>query len=117
VKIDWTDYLRVHASRTNLAIHLVAVPMFISAFVLIVLYVIRGEYQPALLALVPAMVAMVLQGIGHRKESEPPRPFSGPLNFMRRWFSEQFVIFPLFFLTGRWWKQYGSAGNNAGHDA
>jgi uncharacterized membrane protein YGL010W len=29
VRNDWTDYLRVHAERRNLLIHLIAVPVFL----------------------------------------------------------------------------------------
>ena len=60
-----------------------------------------------------ALVAMALQGRGHRHEAEPPRPFSGALNFLRRWFTEQFVVFPMFVLSGRWWRQYRAEGTQS----
>jgi hypothetical protein len=65
---------------------------------------------PVVIALSLAFVAMVLQGRGHALERHAPVPFSGPGNFLKRWFMEQFMIFPLFLLTGRWWQQFKGAG-------
>jgi len=109
VNFDWADYLAVHSSRTNLLIHLLAVPLFIAGFVAIFLP-LSGAPLFVAGAGVPAMlVALGLQGFGHRHEVQPPRPFTGPGNFLRRWFTEQFLIFPMFVLSGRWWSQYRRA--------
>lgn len=116
MRIDWSEYLRVHADRANLVIHIIAVPMFIGATALLIVNLWRGEYVLAFAALMAALIAMALQGNGHQREQEPSRPFSGSLDFLQRWFTEQFVIFPLFFLSGRWWKQYRAAGHNQGHE-
>lgn len=32
VKIDWTDYSRVHTDRTNLLLHYFAIPLFAGSF-------------------------------------------------------------------------------------
>jgi hypothetical protein len=48
------------------------------------------------------VVAIALQGGGHRLEHVPPEPFSGPLNFLSRLFFEQWVTFPRFVLSGGW---------------
>ena len=90
-------------------IHLFAVPLFIASLVSLIKYVIRGDWVSIVIAIIFAVFAMALQGTGHKKESEPPRPFTGPGNFLRRWFAEQFFLFPLFFLSGRWWGQYQAA--------
>lgn len=110
MRIDWSEYARVHAERTNLLIHLLAVPLFVGAFVFLLFSVWRGDGTSAVVASALCFGAMAMQGRGHRQEIEPPRPFSGPANFLRRWFTEQFVIFPLFLLSGRWWRQYRDAG-------
>jgi hypothetical protein len=34
----------------------------------------------------------------------PPEPFTGPLNAVARIFLEQWITFPLFVLSGSWWK-------------
>jgi hypothetical protein len=92
-----------------LLIHLIAVPLFVASVVSAIKYAMRGDWVSLIIVTVVAIVAMALQGNGHRKESALPRPFTGPANFIRRWFSEQFVVFPLFFISGRWWRQFQSA--------
>lgn len=110
MRIDWTDYQRVHTGRKNLLIHLLAVPLFVAGFIVIVVSVLRSTWLPATTALAICVIALVLQAGGHRSEAQAPRPFTGPMNFLRRWFTEQFVIFPLFLLTGRWWRCYRACG-------
>jgi len=116
VRIDWSEYVRVHTDRTNLIIHLFAVPLFAGSFILMVVHGARGDWAVAAALLALAVGAMAMQGRGHRCEAEPPRPFTSPLNFVNRWFTEQFVIFPAFVLTGRWWRQYRAAIENPRHE-
>ncbi len=47
-------------------------------------------------------LSLALQGIGHRRESMPPEPFSGPLDFLARILVDQFYRFPRLLLSGRW---------------
>ena len=108
-QIDWSSYQRVHGDRRNLIIHAFAVPLFVASIVFLIDRLVRGDYEPAVIAIVVAFVAMVLQGRGHALESHAPVPFSGPGNFLKRWSMEQFVIFPLFLLTGRWWHRFKAA--------
>jgi hypothetical protein len=117
VQIDWTDYQRVHANRSNLLIHLLAVPLFIGVLVFVILAASRGDFASIVIGALTGVVAMVLQGQGHKLEDEAPRPFTGPLNFLKRWFTEQFVIFPLFLLSGRWWRQFRRSGRIANHES
>jgi len=65
MRVDWSEYRRLHANRSNLILHIVAAP----------------------------------------------RPFTSRANFLRRWFIEQFIIFPWFVLSGRWWQQLRASGN------
>ena len=104
--IDWTDYERVHADRRNLLIHLVAVPLFDVAFVVLLLGVVRGDLAWSGIAVAGMVSSMLLQRTGHGMESEAPIPFSDPLNFLARWFREQFITFPAFVASGRWWRRY-----------
>lgn len=117
MRIDWSDYSRVHAHRTNLLIHLFAVPLFAVSFILTFVFAERRHFLPATLALAAALAAMVLQAGGHRLETTSPRPFTGPANFLRRWFSEQFFIFPAFLLSGRWWQQFRAAADERLHES
>ena len=48
------------------------------------------------------MVPLFVQGAGHKKEPNPPLPFDGPGDFVKRIFSEQFYKFPKFVLSGKW---------------
>ena len=114
---DWSDYLRVHADRSNLLIHIFAVPLFIAAFPALLLAAAAGRWSLAFAAGAAALFAMAMQGRGHRLETKPPRPFTGPGNFLRRWFTEQFVIFPLFVFSGRWLQQYRRLEKKSGHES
>lgn len=107
---DWSDYEQVHADRRNLSIHLFAVPLFAIAFPASLIFLFTAEFIPAIAALLAAIASMVSQRFGHAKESIRPRSFTGPFDFLRRWFAEQYFIFPTFVLTGRWWRQYRVAG-------
>ncbi len=117
LKIDWAGYLRVHSERRNLVIHLVAVPLFALASAALVLFLVRGEAVGAVVAVAGAVIAIALQGRGHAFEAQAPEPFSGPANFLKRWFLEQFLIFPAFLVTGRWWQQFRTSGGRAGDAA
>jgi hypothetical protein len=108
--VDWSDYERVHADRRNLRIHLLAVPLFQSGFVLSVIFLMAGQFLFAAVSVLAAVGGMVLQKIGHSKATHEVRPFSGPLNFLRRWFTEQFLTFPIFVFSGRWQRQYKADG-------
>ena len=99
--IDWTSYQRVHSDRRNLIIHALAVPLFVVATLSLIV------------SLAAAFAAMALQGRGHAFELHPPEPFSGPGNFLRRWFREQFLVFPMFVLNGRWWRQFKATAEPA----
>jgi hypothetical protein len=116
VQIDWPEYQRVHSDRRNLITHIVAVPLFIGAFVFLIVSCFRDDYATVVLSVALAVIAMILRGRGHAKEHEAPIPFSGPVNFPGRWFREQFFIFPVFVLSGRWWQQYRTTGSEHPHE-
>jgi len=115
MQIDWSEYSRVHAHRTNLIIHLFAVPLFVGSFISLFLYLANGDWISGIIVVALCFIALALQARGHGLEHEEPRPFSSLLNFLRRWFTEQFLIFPVFLLSGRWWKQV-SATSGGGSD-
>ena len=117
MQTDWPDYLRVHSDRRNLIIHIIAVPLFVGSFIYIPLYLFRGDFVSVLIAGVLAVFAMFLQGRGHAVERAAPRPFSSPVNFLNRWFREQFIVFPLFVLSGRWWQQFRAVDRAAKHES
>lgn len=99
---QWNDYGRTHRSRTNLCIHIVAVPAFLAANVGLVAALATARWPMAAACLVTLLVAFMLQAVGHRRESEVPAPFTGPANFAIRMLAEQWLTFPRFVLSGEW---------------
>ncbi len=81
VRTQLSDYPRVHRARANLLLHVVAIPLFwlgagaaIGAFVSI-------SWRFVALAAVLISVSIGLQAVGHAREREKARPFSGFGNF------------------------------------
>ena len=99
---QWEGYPNYHQSRANLLIHIVAVPVFLLGTVVLVAAVIQRSVVPLSVGVGCIVVAVALQGRGHRLEPVPPEPFSGPLNFVSRLFLEQWVTFPRFVISGGW---------------
>ncbi|MDC8013059.1 Mpo1-like protein [Tahibacter soli] len=101
---QWRGYSRNHRDRLNLVLHIVAVPAFVAGMLATVSLALKGFYYGAAAAFVFAIVAFALQGIGHKREAQPPEPFDGPGDFVARVFAEQFITFPRFVLSGNWMR-------------
>ena len=99
---QWASYARYHQSRANLLIHIVAVPLFLIGTVALVVAAVQLSLVALAIGIGCVVVAVALQGRGHRLERVPPEPFSGPLNFVARLFLEQWVTFPRFVMSGGW---------------
>lgn len=102
---QWRNYGANHRDRGNLLLHFFAVPAFIGATLAMLDSLWRGWWFGAGLSLLVMIVAFGLQGIGHKREREPPVPFDGPGDFLGRVFIEQFITFPRFILSGDWLRQ------------
>ena len=81
---QWNGYATYHQSRANLLIHLVAVPLFLIGTIALVAALFQLSLMVLAVALACIVLAVVLQGRGHRLEAVPPQPFTGPLNFVSR---------------------------------
>ncbi len=103
---DLSDYRTVHSSKANLLIHLFAVPLFDLALIACGFALATGRWLLLVLAVAAMVGAMALQKIGHGSETRPPEPFTGPANFLYRWFREQLLVFPWFVLSGAWLRQW-----------
>jgi hypothetical protein len=102
VRWQWEDYARYHRDRVNLVVHIVAVPAFwLGAFGLVV-NLATAEWGHAGIAALAMVVAYLAEGIGHQREAEAPVPFAGPGDAVARIFSEQFVNFPRYVVSGGW---------------
>jgi uncharacterized membrane protein YGL010W len=100
---QYASYQHFHHHKLNLWLHLLAVPLFQLGFGMMVAAIVM--LQPLLLSGIAVMaLSMLLQGIGHKKEQQPPLPFTGPLNVISRILLEQFYSFPRFVLSGQCFK-------------
>ena len=90
------DYARVHQHWGNILIHVVSVPFFMAGVLIGLLKLLSGDWLAVLASKVVVGMAFALQGIGHQLEGSPPPPFTGPADFLKRVFAEQFYRFWLF---------------------
>src|SRR5712692_490423 len=107
---QWGDYPAKHRSRLNLAIHIVAVPLFMLGCAAVALGVLRLAPFTIVSGLVAMIVSVGLEGIGHRVERERPAPFASFGDFVKRFFFEQWVTFPRFVLSGRYFLNLAGPG-------
>jgi hypothetical protein len=99
---QWEGYSRYHQSRFNLLLHIVLVPLFLVSNVALLVAFFQRSWLVGIGALVLMVFSIALQVRGHRKEPVPPEPFTSPSNAVSRIFSEQWVTFPRFVLSGGW---------------
>jgi len=111
---QWAGYARYHQSRSNLVLHIVAVPIFLTANVLLVVALLRGAWMEAGAAALVMAGSLIAQGRGHRLEMKPPEPFTGPVNAVSRIFVEQWLTFPRFVLSGEWSRARRESSGGAG---
>jgi phage terminase small subunit len=99
---QWSDYSAKHRDRTNLLLHIVAVPLFEVATIALIVGTATGSGRVAGLALAGLVASVLIEARGHRREPEVPAPFAGPIDFVSRFVAEQWVTFPRFVLSGGW---------------
>ena len=109
VSWQWSDYVAKHRDRGNLLIHIVAVPLFLIATLVLIGALVGRSATAAVIAIVAMGVALVLQGRGHRREAEAPAPFEGAGDFVSRFVVEQWITFPRFVLSGAWSRNLKTA--------
>lgn len=107
---QWSGYSRYHASRANLLLHIVVVPLFLLGNVGLLLAILSAAWGWALAGLGGMVVSLALQGRGHRIESVPPEPFTSAGNAVMRILLEQWVTFPRYVLSGGWLRALRNAG-------
>ena len=101
---QWQDYGKYHASRSNLLLHIVAVPIFIFGNASLLTALLNGNFYGGLLSVLLMMLSMAAQGVGHGREKQPAVPFDGPMDTVSRIFLEQWITFPRYVLSGRWYE-------------
>jgi hypothetical protein len=97
----WRETPPVHRSTGNLLIHIVAVPMFVVGHALLIAAITAS---PWLLVAGSSciVVSLALQRLGHSMEPQAVHPFTGPRDFVRRLYAEQFCNFWRFLFSGGW---------------
>ncbi len=105
-----SDYAHFHRNRLNLAIHALMVPLFVLSALAVVGSLIAGRWLEAIALAGGPVLSLALQRFGHGREVHPPIPFEGPGDFLARVFAEQFLRFPIFVLSGEWWRAWVRAG-------
>ncbi len=100
----WRETSPVHRSRTNLLIHIIAVPLFVLGHVLLIASVI----DPWLLvgAVLSIVISLTAQKYGHSLEHHQVHAFTGAPDFLRRLYAEQFCNFWRFLFSGEWYASY-----------
>jgi phage terminase small subunit len=111
---QWSDYVAKHRDRGNLLMHIIAVPLFQLATLGLIGAVVCRSGTAAVIAVVAMVVALMLQGRGHRREAEAPTPFDGAADFLSRFVVEQWITFPRFVLSGAWSANLRRAQPRAG---
>ena len=106
---QWRNYSAGHRDRFDLLLHMVTVPAFVAGVLAATNLAWHRLWLGAGFAVVIAVVAFALQGVGHRRERQPPVPFDGPGDFLARVFAEQFITFPRFVLSGGWLRNLAQA--------
>lgn len=110
---QWHGYAGYHRNRTNLLLHIFAVPLFWLGTLLLLVGLAGLAWAGLVGGAACILVSVVVQGRGHRLEPTSPAPFTGPWNFIARLFLEQWITFPRFVLSGGWARNL-AAGRDAG---
>ncbi len=114
---QFNGYPRVHADRRNLLIHAMTVPVFMGGTILAITGPLWAAGWGAVVAVAAGIFAMIvavgLQGKGHRGEANAPEPFRGAGDVVMRIFVEQWVTFPRFVLSGGFRRALHEWGRSA----
>jgi uncharacterized membrane protein YGL010W len=97
---QYQGYPEFHRNRTNLLLHLVAVPAFVLSFAWLAVSTVTLHWTQMAAGSLGMVVSFLVQGVGHRREAAPPIPFAGPGDAVSRILTEQFVTFPRFVFSG-----------------
>ncbi|GAA5166428.1 hypothetical protein [Viridibacterium curvum] len=97
---QFAGYPANHQDRVNLVIHVLTVPLFWLGAAMLLRALITFSLLSLGIGFGLMLFAFLAQGIGHRREQNPPVPFDGAADFFSRIVVEQFVSFPRYALQG-----------------
>jgi len=104
IQRSWRETPQIHRNRLNLLIHLICVPLFICAHVLVVLSVITGSLSGLFMGLVSIASSVVSQQFGHSLEQESTPPASNTYDIFVGFYAEQLLNFWRFLFSGQLFK-------------
>jgi hypothetical protein len=110
----WRETPPVHRNARNLAIHIVAVPLFVLGHGLLLGGVLASGWLVGA-GILCIVVSIAVQGFGHSLEQQQVHSFTGPRDFLRRLYAEQFCNFWRFLFSGKWYSSF--KGHNNGRVA
>jgi hypothetical protein len=105
---QWSLYRDGHRDRRNLVIHAATVPLFLAGTCALVASLLAGV-GVAVAGAAAMLLTVAAQGRGHAGEAARPVRFRGPVDFVARFFIEQWVTFPRFVLSGGWLRALQAA--------
>lgn len=91
---QWRGYAANHRNPTNLVLHLIAVPLFIVAAILLLGGLFGLDLLQVVLGVIGIGAGLAIQAKGHALEEQAPEPFSDRRDAVSRLLVEQFVTFP-----------------------
>jgi phage terminase small subunit len=103
---QWRTYADNHRHPANLVLHLIAVPMFILAALLILDGLFSLSFTSIAIGVIGLVAALGFQRHGHKLEQQSSEPSGDRGNAVKRLLVEQFVTFPRFVLSGAWWRAW-----------
>jgi hypothetical protein len=101
---QWNGYGIYHQHKSNLLLHIIAVPIFMLGTVLFVIGLLTLSASLLFASLACMGISLAVQGRGHKLEAQPPLPFTSPGNAVSRLLLEQWITFPRFVLSGGWYR-------------
>ncbi|TBW02613.1 hypothetical protein E0E52_16370 [Azotobacter chroococcum] len=97
---QWQHYEDCHHNRTNLALHMLALPLFVVACLVLASALLQRDLLTLILGGLGLSAALALIAQGHHFEAgADPRH---PENSVSHLLVEQFLTFPWFVLSGAW---------------
>ncbi|SEP66027.1 hypothetical protein SAMN04244573_00228 [Azotobacter beijerinckii] len=103
-------YEDCHHNRTNLALHMLALPLFVVACLVLASALLSLNLLALILGGLGLSAALALLAQGHRFETgSDPRH---PENSLSHLLVEQFLTFPWFVLSGAWRRAWKACRRN-----
>ena len=104
-------YQNLHQSRLNLILHIIGSILFISANLFLLYFLLNLDFYNLVLSFFVIALSIILQAIGHQFEPEQFEGFKGPVDFVRTFYLELVVVFPVF-LFSHFFKENWNKGIN-----